>query len=62
MVEVVGAVSVAAVRLRRLSVWSSVITSQGPGTTIKFALTIVQHLCGLAEASKVADGLLVPFP
>ena len=34
------------------------ITSQGPGTAMLFALVLVRHLAGEETARKVADGLL----
>lgn len=39
-----------------------IITSQGPGTAIPFALQIIQSLMGQAEAVKVAKGLLYKWP
>mmetsp|Transcript_17097 Transcript_17097/g.51123 ORF Transcript_17097/g.51123 Transcript_17097/m.51123 type:complete len:185 (-) Transcript_17097:88-642(-) len=36
-----------------------VITSQGPGTAIQFALACVRLLCGEAVAARVAKGMLV---
>lgn len=36
-----------------------VITSQGPGTAIDFALTLIKELIGLKKAKEVASGLLV---
>ena len=38
-----------------------IITSQGPGTAMLFALVLVQHFAGEETARKVADGLLVTF-
>ena len=35
-----------------------VITSQGPGTTMAFALTLIEQLAGHETAKQVADGLL----
>ncbi len=39
----------------------NVITSQGPGTAMLFALVLVQHLAGEEAARRVADGLLTQF-
>jgi len=39
----------------------NVITSQGPGTSMLFALVLVQHLAGDEAAHHVADGLLTQF-
>lgn len=39
----------------------NVITSQGPGTAMLFALVLVQHFAGDDVARKVADGLLASF-
>ncbi len=36
----------------------NIITSQGPGTAMLFALVLVQHLVGERIAHQVADGLL----
>ncbi len=36
-----------------------VITSQGPGTAMQFALAVVTRLCGEEVSHQVADGLLV---
>jgi len=36
------------------------ITSQGPGTSMEFALAIARRLVGEEVAAKVADGLLLP--
>jgi 4-methyl-5(b-hydroxyethyl)-thiazole monophosphate biosynthesis len=46
----------------RVVVCGRVITSQGPGTSIDFALTVVAVLCGLEKASEIAKGLLVEVP
>ena len=35
-----------------------IVTSQGPGTVIDFALQLVESLCGEETRSKVAKGLL----
>ena len=40
----------------------NVITSQGPGTAMLFALVLVQHFAGDETAQRVAQGLLTPFP
>ena len=37
----------------------NIITSQGPGTAMQFALALVTKLCGEEVSHKVADGLLV---
>lgn len=39
-----------------------VITSQGPGTSFAFALTLVRVLAGPEKAAEVAKALLVAFP
>lgn len=39
-----------------------VITSQGPGTALEFALAIVADLCGEAEARELAGKMLVEAP
>ena len=36
------------------------MTSQGPGTSIEFALTWVERLAGEAERRRVAGGMLIP--
>ena len=40
----------------------NIITGQGPGTAMLFALVLVQHLAGVEVAQHVADGLLTQFP
>jgi 4-methyl-5(b-hydroxyethyl)-thiazole monophosphate biosynthesis len=35
------------------------ITSQGPGTALAFALTLVEQLCGKAVRKQVAEAMLV---
>jgi hypothetical protein len=35
------------------------VTSQGPGTSMVFALKLIELLKGIDEATKVKDGLLV---
>ncbi len=40
-------------------VQDNVITSQGPGTALKFGITLGQLLYGAEKAKTVADGLLV---
>jgi 4-methyl-5(b-hydroxyethyl)-thiazole monophosphate biosynthesis len=37
-----------------------VITSQGPGTAIEFALALVSELCGPARAAELAAALCAP--
>ena len=37
------------------------ITSQGPGTTMEFALAIARRLVGEEAARKVAEGLILPL-
>lgn len=37
-------------------------TPQGPGTSMAFALRLVDLLFGADKAKEVAGGLLVPFP
>jgi len=39
-----------------------VITSQGPGTALEFALAIVADLCGEAKARELAEKMLVEAP
>lgn len=39
----------------------SIVTSQGPGTALDFALTLVAHLCGRARAVEVGRDLLHPL-
>jgi 4-methyl-5(b-hydroxyethyl)-thiazole monophosphate biosynthesis len=39
----------------------AVITSQGPGTALEFALAVVEHLAGAARASALAEAMLVPI-
>jgi 4-methyl-5(b-hydroxyethyl)-thiazole monophosphate biosynthesis len=39
----------------------NLITSQGPGTAMLFALVLVQHFAGDEAARRVADGLLTSF-
>lgn len=39
-----------------------IITSQGPGTALEFALAIVADLCGEAQARELAEKMLVPLP
>ena len=39
----------------------NIITSQGPGTAMLFALVLIQHLVGDKAAHQVADGLLTQF-
>lgn len=36
------------------------ITSQGPGTALAFALTLVEHLCGQAKRDEVAAPMVLP--
>jgi 4-methyl-5(b-hydroxyethyl)-thiazole monophosphate biosynthesis len=38
-----------------------VITSQGPGTALEFALEVVSGLCGVERAEALAGAMLVPF-
>jgi 4-methyl-5(b-hydroxyethyl)-thiazole monophosphate biosynthesis len=40
-------------------VQDNVVTSQGPGTALQFALTLGERLYGKEMADKVAKGLLV---
>lgn len=35
------------------------ITSQGPGTALEFALTLVEQLCGKSKRKQVAEAMLV---
>ena len=39
----------------------NIITSQGPGTAMLFALVLVQHFASEEAAHRVADGLLTQF-
>ncbi|KAK5644106.1 hypothetical protein RI129_007951 [Pyrocoelia pectoralis] len=39
----------------------SLITSRGPGTAFKFALTLVEHLVGVEKAKEVARGMLTSY-
>lgn len=39
-----------------------VVTSQGPGTTMLFSLTLVELLFGVEKAKEVAGGLLIEYP
>jgi len=43
----------------RAIVNGNVITSQGPGTSLEFALKIVEQLCGADKAKEVEGGLLI---
>lgn len=43
----------------RVVVDGNVITSRGPGTSMEFALSIIQKLCGREKALQVAKALLV---
>ena len=38
----------------------NLITSQGPGTAIEFALALVEELCGPAESAEIARALVAP--
>ena len=40
----------------------NIITSQGPGTAMLFALVLVRHFAGDEAALRVAKGLLTQFP
>lgn len=40
----------------------NVITSQGAGTAIEFALKLVEELCGLKEAERIAHAVIVEAP
>jgi protein deglycase len=46
----------------RVVLQGNVLTSQGPGTSIDFALVALSILCGREKALEVAAGLLVPPP
>lgn len=39
----------------------NIITGQGPGTAMLFALVLIRHLAGDETARRVADGLLAAF-
>jgi 4-methyl-5(b-hydroxyethyl)-thiazole monophosphate biosynthesis len=43
----------------RLVVDGNIITSQGPGTSIEFALSIVEFLMGKKKAEALRKGLIV---
>ncbi len=51
-------------RVERVVEDGNLVTSQGPGTTIEFALTLIRRLAGPKAADRVADGLVTPrlFP
>jgi 4-methyl-5(b-hydroxyethyl)-thiazole monophosphate biosynthesis len=36
-----------------------IVTSQGPGTAIEFALELVRELCGAERAAQLAQAMLV---
>jgi 4-methyl-5(b-hydroxyethyl)-thiazole monophosphate biosynthesis len=44
----------------RVVVDANIITSQGAGTAIEFALTIVEHLIGPTKSKEVAAAMVVP--
>jgi 4-methyl-5(b-hydroxyethyl)-thiazole monophosphate biosynthesis len=44
----------------RVVVDGKCVTSQGPGTAIEFALTIVEHLIGPAKKKEIATAMVVP--
>ena len=44
----------------RVVVDGNVVTSQGPGTAIEFALTLVELLFGKEKAEEVAEPMMVP--
>jgi 4-methyl-5(b-hydroxyethyl)-thiazole monophosphate biosynthesis len=50
----------AALRSERVVRTTGIITSQGPGTSMEFALAVVERLVGRPSAEKVAAGLLLP--
>ena len=43
----------------RAIVNGNVIMSQGPGTSLEFALKIVEAICGAEKAAEVEKGLLL---
>lgn len=45
---------------QRVVVDGHCITSQGPGTALEFALTLVEHLCGRARRDEVAAPMVLP--
>ena len=47
---------------QRVKTSGHIITSQGPGTAVEFALVISSALVGQEAAAKVANGLLVSWP
>jgi 4-methyl-5(b-hydroxyethyl)-thiazole monophosphate biosynthesis len=44
----------------RVVVDGTIITSQGPGTSMEFALSIARHLVSPATVAEVASGLILP--
>lgn len=54
--------TVAQVSEQAVVVDNNLITSQGPGTAMAFALTLVETLAGKAKAEEVAAGLLFAWP
>lgn len=44
----------------RVILSGSVITSQGPGTALEFALACVEHLVGGERAGELAEAMMVP--
>ena len=47
-------------RTERVVVDGRLVTSQGPGTTFEFALTLIRLVEGEAKASTLAESMLVP--
>lgn len=46
----------------RVVVDGALFTSRGPGTSLEFALTLVQRLCGAGAAERLARGMVVAWP
>jgi 4-methyl-5(b-hydroxyethyl)-thiazole monophosphate biosynthesis len=40
----------------------ALITSQGPGTSMEFALALVEEICGAAKAEELAAAMVVAVP
>jgi 4-methyl-5(b-hydroxyethyl)-thiazole monophosphate biosynthesis len=45
---------------KRVVVSGNVITSQGPGTSLEFAIVLVETLFGRAAAKSIQDAMLIP--
>lgn len=53
--------NVATVSQEKVVIDGRLITSQGPGTAMVFALTLVETLCGREKAKEVAEALLYDY-